>query len=76
MIRLNVGGIDRLLRIVVGLVLMIATAATYGSWHLDVQWGIVTGAIGFVLFITGVMAWCPIYFIAKFSTHHSIFESK
>jgi O-antigen ligase len=48
----NVGGIDRILRIVVGLAL-IALAATgmVGVW----------GWIGVVPLLTGVISWCPIY---------------
>ena len=48
----NVGGIDRILRVVVGLVL-IALAATgmVGVW----------GWIGVVPLLTGVISWCPIY---------------
>lgn len=48
----NVGGIDRILRIVVGIVL-IALAATgvVGIW----------GWIGVVPLLTGLIRWCPAY---------------
>jgi hypothetical protein len=55
----NVGGIDRILRIVVGIAL-IAAAATgaIGVW----------GYIGVVALGTGLMGWCPPYAILGFNT--------
>lgn len=55
----NVGGIDRILRIVVGLVL-IALAATgqVGAW----------GWIGLLPLATGLMGWCPPYALFGFKT--------
>lgn len=48
----NVGGIDRVLRIVVGLVLMaLAAAGIIGVW----------GWIGVVPLGTGLIRWCPVY---------------
>jgi hypothetical protein len=48
----NVGGIDRVLRIVVGLVLMaLAAAGVVGIW----------GWIGIVPLLTGLIRWCPAY---------------
>ena len=48
----NVGGLDKVLRIVVGIVL-IALAATgnVGMW----------GYIGVVPLLTGLIGWCPLY---------------
>jgi hypothetical protein len=69
MVRLNVGGIDRLARIVVGAAIMGLTAASFGKWNLEVWWGALSGIIGFVLFVTGVMAWCPVYYVLKTGTH-------
>ena len=46
----NVGGIDRVLRIVLGLVLMgLAATGTVGLW----------GWIGVVPLATGLIGWCP-----------------
>lgn len=48
----NVGGIDRILRIVVGLVLIaLAVTGTVGLW----------GYIGVVPLLTGLIGWCPAY---------------
>ena len=55
----NVGGIDRILRIVVGLVLVgLAATGTVGWW----------GWLGLVLLGTGALGWCPPYAILGFNT--------
>jgi hypothetical protein len=72
MVRLNVGGLDRLVRIIVGLTIMILTTWSFGKWNLEMWWGFLTGFIGLVLFITGVMAWCPFYRLLKTGTRRHI----
>ena len=48
----NVGGIDRTLRIVVGLSLVaLAATGTVGAW----------GWLGFLPLATGLIGWCPPY---------------
>jgi hypothetical protein len=48
----NVGGLDRILRIVVGLVLVaLAVTGTVGAW----------GYIGVVPILTGFFRFCPAY---------------
>jgi hypothetical protein len=55
----NVGGIDRVLRIVVGLVLIgLSLAGVIGVW----------GWIGVVPLLTGLINFCPAYFILGVST--------
>ena len=50
--KMNVGGIDRILRIVVGLALIgLAVANVIGPW----------GWIGVVPLLTGVFGFCPAY---------------
>ena len=50
--RANVGGVDRIARIVVGLVLItLAATGTVGIW----------GWIGIVPLLTGLIRWCPLY---------------
>ena len=57
--KLNVGGIDRIARIVLGLVLIgLAATGTVGAW----------GWIGIVPLATGAIGWCPPYAIFGFST--------
>jgi len=47
----NVGGLDRTLRIIVGLVI-IAAGFYFQSW-----WG----AVGVIPLLTGSLGWCPAY---------------
>ncbi len=55
----NVGGIDRILRIVVGLVLIaLAVTGTVGLW----------GYIGVVPLLTGLVGWCPPYALFGWNT--------
>lgn len=56
--KLNVGFIDRLLRIIVGLLI-----AILGVWF-DSWWGL----IGLVPLATGIFRWCPLYVPLKIST--------
>ncbi len=66
MFTLNVGGIDRVLRIVVGLVLIVV-----GFFVLTGTVGTIVGIIGFIPLLTGVVGWCPLYLPFKFSTRKS-----
>lgn len=55
----NVGGIDRILRITVGLVLIgLAASGTVGWW----------GWLGVVPLATGLVGWCPPYALLGFNT--------
>ncbi|MDD2810649.1 DUF2892 domain-containing protein [Rhodoferax sp.] len=55
----NVGGIDRILRIVLGLVLLgLTLMGTIGVW----------GWLGVVPLATGAIGWCPPYAIFGFNT--------
>lgn len=55
----NVGGIDRLLRVVVGLVLVIlASSGTIGWW----------GWLGVIPLLSGLFRVCPLYSILGINT--------
>jgi hypothetical protein len=55
----NVGGVDRVLRIVLGLVLIgLAATGTVGWW----------GWLGIVPLATGLVGWCPPYAIFGISS--------
>lgn len=57
--KLNVGGIDRILRIIVGLVLIgLAVTGTVGWW----------GYIGIVPLVTGLFRFCPAYGLLGMNT--------
>jgi hypothetical protein len=55
----NVGGIDRILRVVLGLALIgMAAFGVIGAW----------GWIGLVPLLTAAMGYCPLYTVLGFST--------
>lgn len=55
----NVGGIDRILRLVIGIGLVAAAATgSVGAW----------GYIGVVPLLTGLIGWCPAYLPFGFKT--------
>ena len=55
----NVGGIDRILRIAIGGVLIaLAATGTVGWW----------GWLGLVPLATGLIGWCPPYALLGFNT--------
>lgn len=57
--KVNVGGIDRILRIIVGLVLIgLAISGAVGVW----------GWLGIVPLATGALGWCPPYAMFGWST--------
>ena len=52
MLTLNIGNLDRAVRVVVGIALIaLAATARIGAW----------GYIGVVPLLTGAIAWCPLY---------------
>jgi type IV secretory pathway TrbD component len=56
-----VGGIDRIVRILLGLALVAMGLYTQSWW----------GAVGLVPLITGLVGWCPMYLPFKVSTARS-----
>jgi hypothetical protein len=63
--KFNVGTIDRVLRIIIGLALIAvaATGTVAGVW----VW--VAGVVGVVLVATGLFKFCPAYALLGLSTH-------
>lgn len=59
----NVGTFDRVVRIVGGIVFIIAgMAIAYEGWLV---------IVGFLIVMTGVIGWCPIYKQLGGTTYHS-----
>ena len=59
MSRLNVGNIDRVLRVLLGLTLVgLAAAGVIGPW----------GYIGVAAVLTGIVALCPLYTLVGIAT--------
>ncbi len=57
--KVNVGGIDKIIRIIIGaLLLILAATGTLGAW----AW------IGIVPLATGLMGWCPAYSLLGIKT--------
>lgn len=55
----NIGGIDRILRLIVGIVLIgLAVAGLFSPW----------GYIGVIPLLTGLLGWCPAYTLFGFKT--------
>lgn len=62
----NVGSIDRIIRIVAGLVLIAA-----GFFFLGGTVGIILGILGLVFLLTGLISWCPLYVPFHFNTRQA-----
>jgi len=62
----NVGGIDRKLRIIAGIVI-IAVGIYFQSW-----WGV----IGMIPILTGVTGWCPAYLPFGLSKRNEFFHAE
>ena len=62
----NVGGADRIFRIVLGLVLLVLAFFVVSGF-----WAIVAGLFGAIFLVTGIISWCPLYLPFKFSTRKS-----
>lgn len=62
--QLNVGGIDRTLRIVIGSLLLLVSMTTnaIGLW----------GVLGMIPIVSGFMRFCPFYAIAGVSTRKQV----
>jgi hypothetical protein len=58
--RRNVGGTERVVRVVVGVVLLALVVVGPKSW-----WGL----IGVIPIVTALWGWCPIWSALGFSTH-------
>ncbi|MFB6184847.1 MAG: DUF2892 domain-containing protein [Haloarculaceae archaeon] len=65
----NVGGMDRLGRVVVGIVaLLVGVATLAGYLSFGTVAGVVALVVGAVLFVTGVIQKCPLNEIAGVDT--------
>jgi hypothetical protein len=64
MFKMNVASWDRIARVVLGIILLVL------GWAGVVAggWGLFLKIIGFVPLLTGLIGWCPLYSLFKFST--------
>lgn len=58
---LNVGTADRIIRIVAGIALLAVAALEHGP----IRW---IGLVGLVLIITGIVRFCPAYWLMRIKT--------
>ena len=63
--KFNESGLDRLIRVVLGIVLL---ALSFGG-VVSGGWGIVGLVLGAVALLTGVVGFCPLYALLKFRTN-------
>lgn len=63
----NMGGLDRIIRVVIALALggLIATGVVSGIF------AVILGAIGIILLATAIVGYCPLYWPLKLSTRRS-----
>ena len=61
---MNEAGWDRLLRVVLGVVLLIL-----GFGLLEAPAGVVVGIVALVPLLTGLVGWCPLYSVFGFRTN-------
>jgi hypothetical protein len=59
----NMGKIDRIVRGIVGIILVV-----FGIIYLGFWWGILLLIVGLILLITAIVGVCPLYIPFKFST--------
>ncbi|MCG3209435.1 MAG: hypothetical protein FOGNACKC_03060 [Anaerolineae bacterium] len=62
----NEGTIDRVVRIIVGLVLV-----GLGFFSISGAVGVIVGILGLILLVTGAIGWCPLYMPFKINTRKS-----
>jgi len=60
----NVGKTDRMIRIILGLVILIAHYVYYGITGYYCVWA----NIGWIPLLTGIFKWCPLYVPFKINT--------
>jgi cytochrome b subunit of formate dehydrogenase len=61
----NVGKIDRIIRIVAGAILVLI--GIFAEISVPVMW--IALILGALLIVTGILAFCPLYKLFKFSTN-------
>ena len=59
----NIGSIDRVLRVLAGIALVVVGFAVLGGTV-----GIVVGVIGLIPLATGLIGWCPLYSLFNLRT--------
>jgi len=66
----NVGSIDRIARVMIGLIAITLAFTVLNVTEASIA-GIIAGAVGVVMLITGALGFCPLYIPLKCSTEKS-----
>lgn len=64
----NVGGADRLVRAVIGVALIYYAMSNLPGSD---DWMVPAGMVGFILILTAIFRWCPVYKLFGMSTRGS-----
>jgi hypothetical protein len=64
MIKVNEGSMDRIIRVIAGVALLVIGFAGI----VPGVWGTVIGVVGLIPLATGLLGWCPLYTLFGFST--------
>jgi hypothetical protein len=68
----NVGGADRVIRLIVGIVLL-----ALAIWYFGGAWQWVSGIVGVILLLTSVVSFCPLWTLFRVNTaKHKAEEAK
>jgi hypothetical protein len=59
----NMGNLDRIIRAIAGVILIVVGVLYLGFW-----WGILMLVIALILLITAIIGICPLYMLFKWST--------
>ena len=59
----NVGGADRIIRLILGIILL-----ALGIWYFGGVWQWVSGIVGVILLLTSVVSFCPLYRLIRVNT--------
>lgn len=63
--KMNQSKLDRIIRVVLGIVIL---ALGWGG-IVSGGWGLFLKIFGFIPLVTGLVGWCPIYALFKFKTN-------
>ena len=72
----NEGTIDRIVRVIVGIVLIGAGIYLAAVADQKYMWGWLVAAVGLIPLVTGIIGFCPIYTILKIGTAGKKAEDK
>lgn len=66
MFRINEGWFDRVVRVLIGAGLAVATFAAFTG-----VWQIIAGIVAAILLVTGLVGFCPLYRLLGITTHRT-----